>query len=75
MTCQEFVELITAFLEGVRDAGSERRLVDHVGMCAGCQTYLDQFRHTISSLGELPADELSTGLREALLRTFRGSCA
>jgi hypothetical protein len=72
MTCQEFVELVTAFLDGVRDPGTQRRLVDHVEMCGGCESYLDQFRHTIDALGGLPAENLPKVVRDAIMDAFRG---
>lgn len=74
MTCQELVELVSAFLDGELDPPTERRLVDHVAICDGCGNYIDQFRRTISTLAELPADAqeaLSPERRSALLAEFR----
>ncbi len=71
MTCQEFVELVTDHLDGVRDAETESRLVDHARMCGGCETYLDQLRHIVDSLGELPAANLPKEVREAIMNAFR----
>jgi hypothetical protein len=71
MNCDEFVELVTAFLEHTLDAGTESRFVDHLSMCDGCERYLDQFRRTISALGELPAESLSPRARAELLDAFR----
>ena len=36
MTCDEFVELVTAHLEGVLDDETERRVVEHLAECDGC---------------------------------------
>jgi MFS family permease len=71
LTCVEFVELVTAFLDGALDPITERRLVDHLPNCVGCQRYLDQFRETIHALGDLPPQSLSSKDREALLAPFR----
>jgi MFS family permease len=71
LTCAEFVELVTAFLDGTLDAITERRLVDHLPNCVGCERYLDQFRQTIRMLGDLPVQSLSTEDRHALLSAFR----
>ena len=71
LVCAEFVELVTAFLDGTLDPITERRLVDHLPNCVGCERYLDQFRQTIRSLGELPADGLERADREALITAFR----
>jgi anti-sigma factor RsiW len=71
LNCNEFVELVTAFLEGALDTATERRLVDHLANCGGCERYLDQFRQTIGALGHLPPDNLSDEARDALLTAFR----
>ena len=51
LTCAEFVELVTSFLENALDAGAERRFVEHISTCGGCEGFLDQFRQTIHLLG------------------------
>ena len=71
LNCAEFVELVTAFLDGTLDPITERRLVDHLPNCVGCERYFDQFRQTIRSLGQLPAEGLRTEDREALMTAFR----
>jgi predicted anti-sigma-YlaC factor YlaD len=47
MTCQELVELVTDYLEGVMPAGDRARFEEHLAICSGCQTYLDQMRQTM----------------------------
>lgn len=71
LDCNEFVELVTAFLDGSLDAATERRVVDHLSLCDGCERYLEQFRRTIGTLGELPPDRLTDEARNALLAAFR----
>ncbi|MFJ9778933.1 anti-sigma factor family protein [Amycolatopsis sp. NPDC101161] len=71
MTCEEFVELVTAFLDGALDPGTEARFVEHLALCEGCETYLDQFRTTIAELGALPAETLSPDVRDTVLGAFR----
>jgi anti-sigma factor RsiW len=76
LECAEFVEMVTAFLDGTLDAEAEGRVVDHLAGCEGCERYLDQFRRTIGTLGDLPpetppAEALPTRTREALLAAFR----
>ena len=70
MTCQEFVELVTAFLDGTLDPDTEQRFIEHLALCPGCETYLDQFRQTINALGELPPESLSGEARDHLLAAF-----
>ena len=71
LTCQELVELVTAFLDGVLDPWTERRFVDHVASCEGCGAYVDQFRRTIRALGDLPTETLPDHIRDELLRACR----
>ncbi|MGH8823808.1 MAG: anti-sigma factor family protein [Jiangellaceae bacterium] len=69
--CSEFVELVTAFLDDALDAEDRRRVVEHLALCEGCTQYLDQFRQTIRTLGDLPAEKLSPRDRDTLLTAFR----
>lgn len=71
LNCDEFVELVTGFLDGALDAEAERRFVDHLAGCDGCDRYLDQIRQTTRSLGSLPPESLSDEARESLLNAFR----
>jgi anti-sigma factor RsiW len=71
MNCNEFVELVTAFLDGALDAETEGRFVDHVAICDGCDRYLDQIRQTIRTVGELSPESLSGAARDTLLSAFR----
>ncbi|WP_112239976.1 anti-sigma factor family protein [Kribbella monticola] len=71
LDCQEFVEQVTAFLEGGLDPAEEQRFVDHLALCDGCDRYLDQVRQTVHALRELPKEALSPENRQALLNIFR----
>jgi hypothetical protein len=71
LDCDEFVELVTAYLDGALDAQTHRRVTDHLAGCDGCDRYLEQMRRTIRTLGHLPADELAEPARSALLAAFR----
>lgn len=71
MNCDEFVELITAHLEGTLDDATERRVVEHLAECEGCSRYLDQIRDTVGTLAGLPAQSLSGQARDRLLDAFR----
>jgi len=72
MNCDEFVELVTAYLEGALDQATEQRFVDHLAECDGCDRYLEQIRTTIDALGHLPAQRLAPEARDRLLSAFRG---
>ncbi len=72
MTCAEFVELVTAYLEGALDRDTEQRFVEHMALCDGCDRYLQQIRETVTQLGQLPSeDSLSGAARYRLLEAFR----
>jgi anti-sigma factor RsiW len=71
MTCAELVELVTAFLEDALDPDTERRFVEHLAICDGCETYLDQMRRTIAEVGEVEPESLSAETRDHLLEAFR----
>jgi anti-sigma factor RsiW len=71
LDCNQLVELVTDFVEGALDPGTERRVVAHLADCDGCSAYLDQMRATARALGELPPDRLPGSAREALLAAFR----
>lgn len=69
--CVDFVELVTDFLEGALPEGEERRFVEHLAECPGCERYLDQFRQTIATTGELTPDSISPDARRQLLSAFK----
>lgn len=71
LVCQEFVELVTDYLEGKLPRRQRRRLEAHLGDCDGCSAYLQQVRVTVRSLGELPPEPADPHTRETLLRAFR----
>jgi anti-sigma factor RsiW len=71
MTCAELVELVTAFLDGALDPATERRFVEHLAICDGCETYVDQMRRTIDAVGQVEPESLSDETRDRLLEAFR----
>jgi predicted anti-sigma-YlaC factor YlaD len=71
LDCNELVELVTAYLDRSVDAETQKRVVDHLALCDGCQQYVDQFRQTIRVLGELPPERLTDDARAGLLDAFR----
>jgi anti-sigma factor RsiW len=53
VTCQEFVELITDYVDGALSGPTLSRVEEHLVICDWCVTYLEQMESTIGSLGEL----------------------
>ena len=68
MDCNELVELVTAYLDGSLDLQTRDRfdMLD----CDGCRNYLQQFRATIGTLGNI-SDDLDMAFRDKLLAAFR----
>jgi anti-sigma factor RsiW len=70
MTCQELVELVTAYLDGVLSDEERAAFERHLALCPGCDRYLRQFRTTIDLVGELPQESLSDPVRADLMAAF-----
>lgn len=71
LNCDEFVELVTEYLEGTLDASALDRFVGHLAACDGCERYLDQIRRTVASLAGQRAEALPADARAALIAAFR----
>ena len=71
LSCQELVELVTDYLEGALDDRTVRRFEEHLALCPGCETYLDQMRETAARLGTIPAETLTEEMQATLLSAFR----
>jgi len=71
VTCQELVETVTAYLEGMLPAADRAIFEAHMAACDGCRIYLEQMRRTIAAVGTLSEDSLSTSDRDRLLDLFR----
>lgn len=69
--CAEFVELTTAFLDGAMDESAERRFIEHLVACPGCERHLEQLSRTVQLLGQLPGETLSADDEQHLLGVFR----
>jgi anti-sigma factor RsiW len=71
MSCQELVELVTAYLEDALPVGDRARFDAHLDLCPPCVEYLAQFERTIAAIG-LAAPELErTPPVAELLHVFR----
>jgi anti-sigma factor RsiW len=71
VNCDEFVELVTAYLDRALEPADEQRFVEHLAECDGCDRYLEQIRTTVAALGHLPAQSLEPEARDRLLSAFR----
>ena len=72
LDCDEFVELVTAYLDDALEPADRQRVLDHLDLCDGCSTYLEQVRATVRAVGELPSPGgLPDAGRDRLLEAFR----
>lgn len=71
LSCQELVELITAYLEHALAPSERARFEAHLRGCDGCRNYLGQMRLTIATLGTLPPQTIPPTVRGRLLDAFR----
>jgi hypothetical protein len=71
MSCEEFVELVTEYLERAMLADERARFEEHIASCPWCSRYLDQMEVTLRSVGRIEGESLSPTARNALLHAFR----
>ena len=72
MTCKEFLNELTDYLDGVIDAPTKAELEEHLAWCHNCYVVCDTTKKTIeiyrdSQLYELP-ENLRTRLRSAIVQ-------
>ncbi len=71
LTCREFVELVTEYLEGSLTPTACTCFEAHFADCEGCQIYLDQMQQTIKALGKLSEEAVPVAGKAQLLACFR----
>jgi anti-sigma factor RsiW len=71
LVCQEMVELITDYLEGVLSRSQRRRFEAHLAACEHCTEYLEQMRATIRLTGRLRAEDLTPEMQEEFAALYR----
>jgi anti-sigma factor (TIGR02949 family) len=72
--CQEMIEVVTNYLDDALPPDERQRFERHLSYCAGCSTYLDQMRETITQTRKVPREEsLPPALRDRILAQFRTS--
>ena len=71
LVCQEFVELVTDYLEGVLTARDRARFEAHLAGCPHCTEYLRQMRATIDRLGRVEPETLTPDAQTELIALFR----
>ena len=71
MSCRELVQVINDYIEGVMPPSDRKRFEEHLAICPGCQTYLDQMRQTIRALGKLTEESIPEKAKRELVQVFR----
>jgi anti-sigma factor RsiW len=72
--CRQFVEDVTAYLEGTLPEAMTARVEGHLADCPHCREYLSQMRRTIAAthqVGEHDVDTMPADLRDRLMQAFR----
>jgi anti-sigma factor RsiW len=71
LTCQQLVELVTDYLEGAMPPEDRDRFEQHLVLCDGCASYLEQMRTTVTLAGALTEQSIAPDAQERLLTIFR----
>jgi hypothetical protein len=71
ITCQEVVELVTDYFEGALPADQVELFEQHLNFCQGCESYVDQMRTTVATVGRIREEDLPFETRDRLLAAFR----
>lgn len=72
LTCREFVELLTDYLEGGLPQRERERSEAHLQTCPDCKAYVEQVRTTIDALGRLRENDAPKTVLDQLVDAFRG---
>ncbi len=71
LVCQQAVELVTDYLEGVLRDSARRRFEKHLAGCPHCTEYLAQIRETIRVAGRVIPEDLTPQMRDDLTDLYR----
>jgi anti-sigma factor RsiW len=65
------VELVTDYFEGALSEDEAELFEQHLNYCDGCESYVQQMRITIETVGRTAEDDVPPEMRERLLVAFR----
>jgi anti-sigma factor RsiW len=74
LTCKEFVEVVSDYLDGDLSPDERGRIDAHLATCRGCRAYLQQMRLTVRLIGTLrdePGEPVSDETKERLQSLYR----
>ena len=70
ITCQEFVEMVTDYLENVLLPETRKQFEEHAELCPGCETYLQQIQQTIVMMRRIGEETPTPETKQKLLEVF-----
>jgi anti-sigma factor RsiW len=73
LACQDFVEVVTDYLDGALSEIDRRRFEEHLEICERCVAYVEQIRLTVVATGRagVRAEALPADLRDGIRDAFR----
>ncbi len=71
LVCQQAVELVTDYLEGVLPRAERRRFESHLAGCPHCTEYLAQMRATIDLTGRVTPEDLTPQMQDEFIALYR----
>lgn len=69
--CSEVVEMLSDYLEGVLPVEQRVPLEQHLLLCEGCTTFVEQLRTSIALTGRVQEEDVPPQLMDRLLRMFQ----
>lgn len=70
-SCQQIVDLVTEYVDGVLPADERLAFEQHVAICPPCRAYFAQMRKVVRVGGRLREEELPAHVREHVMSAFR----
>ncbi len=70
IVCQQWVELVTDYLEGALPPKLQQAADRHLADCPHCREYLEQMRRTIAVSARLRDDDVPDDVVDALTQAF-----
>lgn len=71
VACRQVVEMVTDYLDGALPVEDRAALEQHLVLCEGCTTFLDQMRTTIGLTGALREEDIPDEVMAAVMRTIK----
>lgn len=70
LSCSEFVEHASGYLEGTLSRREFKRLEAHLSVCEPCTIYLEQLRKTLDISKNIKPEPLPSHFKEDLVTVF-----